>query len=274
MRTLLLILTLSLSFSSFAQINEVKVNKDVSTHFLSDEKLTYSDISTNHLIGDFPMENMMRVRPKENIPNGTELGYVTIVGETFFKQYKLVYEPNAHLADKKINLDQVSKLEYNNPNIDVSSIEIQSIAHNMLQEKPNHRIKGKKENKLQLTVNNVWVSQAYYFMDLTIENSTNIQYDIDQLRYKIVDKKLKKATNSQDKELHAVYQTNSNMYFKGQMRNIIVFKKFTFPQKKAFEISLSENQISGRVAKVNIKYDDILKAKKIIGAKNNSITLR
>lgn len=45
------------------------------------------------------------------------------------------------------------------------------------------------------------LSADYFFIDFSIENKTNIRFDIDEIRVKLADKKLAKATNAQIIEL-------------------------------------------------------------------------
>ncbi len=240
-------------------IPSVYVNEAVSTHFVSDEKLTYSDISTNLVIGDFPLENILRIKPKKNTKE--EMGYVTIVGESFFQQFKIVYVHDVEIADKKIEINRDEIKKFKHPKITLTSAEMKSYAKRMVITQPELSIKGKRENKMRITVNNIWVIGEYFFFDFSVNNKTNIQYDIDEVRYKIVDKRVKKAVNNQDKEIHPVLYGNGKKTFHKNMRNVVVLKKFTFPNKKQFRIILNEDQISGRTVEINISYMQILKAK-------------
>ncbi|WP_394348381.1 DUF4138 domain-containing protein [Mucilaginibacter corticis] len=48
--------------------------------------------------------------------------------------------------------------------------------------------------------------------------------------------------------------------FSKYYRNIIVFKKLSYPGNKVMNIELREKQISGRVITLQIPYKDLLKA--------------
>ena len=47
-----------------------------------------------------------------------------------------------------------------------------------------------------MRLNNIYSVGDYFFIDFSIENKTNIRFDIDEIRVKLVDKKLAKATNA------------------------------------------------------------------------------
>ena len=84
-------------------------------------------------------------------------------------------------------------------------------------------------------------------MDITYKNKTNLSYHIDDLRFKIDDKKVTKATNIQSLEIKPELALFNIPAFDKYYRNIFVFKKMSFPGNKVLNIELSEKQISGRV---------------------------
>lgn len=75
-----------------------------------------------------------------------------------------------------------------------------------------------------MRLNNVYSVGEYFFLDFSIENKTNIRFDIDQLRLKLNDKKTSKATNVQTIELTpSLVLDNTESFLKGY-RNVIVVK--------------------------------------------------
>lgn len=111
-----------------------------------------------------------------------------------------------------------------------------------------------------MAVNNIYSVGDYFFIDFSIRNKTNIKYDIDDLRIKLLDKKETKATNSQTIELTPEYCLFDTKTFKKDYRNVLVLKKLTFPEEKILQIEVYENQISGRTITIPIEYEDILNA--------------
>ncbi|RYE16533.1 MAG: DUF4138 domain-containing protein, partial [Sphingobacteriaceae bacterium] len=94
--------------------------------------------------------------------------------------------------------------------------------------------------------------------------STNLRYDIDQVRFKIEDKKLVKSTNDQSLEVTPEFILNGSKMFKRSFRNIYVFQKFTFPGDKVFDIQITEKQVSGRNLDLLMAYSDLLEADTIV----------
>ena len=118
--------------------------------------------------------------------------------------------------------------------------------------------------RLKVTLNNIYTVDKYFFIDLSLKNRSNIQFDIDQIRFKVEDKRMTKATNLQSVEIKPIITYLGDISFKRNYRNIFVFEKFTFPEDKVFTIEISEKQISGRTIILRISYADVLKADNFI----------
>jgi len=113
---------------------------------------------------------------------------------------------------------------------------------------------------MTMRLNNIYVAGEYFFIDFSVDNKTNLPFDIDELRVKLQDKKQQKATNVQTIELKPALVLDRSVRFKKGYRNIIVLKKMTFPNDKVLSIDLSEKQISGRTISMNLDYEDVLAA--------------
>lgn len=117
-----------------------------------------------------------------------------------------------------------------------------------------------KKHRMVMRLNNIYSVGDYFFIDFSITNKTNIRFDIDELRVKLADKKVSKATNNQIIELEPEMVLEQAKSFHHGYRNVIVVKKLTFPNDKILTIELSEKQISGRTIHLNIDYEDVLSA--------------
>ena len=117
-----------------------------------------------------------------------------------------------------------------------------------------------KMHHMIMRLNNIYSVGEYFFIDFSVENRTNIRFDIDQLRVKLNDKKTSKATTVQTIELKPELVLDPTQSFRYGYRNVIVLKKMTFPNDKILTIELSEKQISGRTINLSIEYEDVLSA--------------
>ncbi|MHB1179151.1 MAG: conjugative transposon protein TraN [Daejeonella sp.] len=242
---------------------DIFISAGISLHFISPEPITYVDISTSGIAGDLPVKNILRL--KVTIDSLTVeadyIGVVTIIGESFIAQYNLRYAGVLHpviSSQVQILPEQMSPLDV--PGISLTGQEMKGYALAILKDHSRSIVRKENAYGLKVTLNHVYTIGENIFLDLTYENETNLAYDIDELRFKIEDKRINKATNVQSIEIKPVWQLYPLSSFKKTFRNVYVLKKVTFPENKILNIELTEKQISGRVITLPVKYKDILKA--------------
>jgi conjugative transposon TraN protein len=251
----ILIKTVNIWGQKTEKLEQVFINKKVSTHFVMNDPIKYVDISTELVAGDIALKNILRVKPlTDSVPN---MGIITIATEREMVQYELVYTPDMEKAVKQYNVKQAQT--YRHPDVKLSEKEIKRICETVLQKKSRNRRQVEK-NKISVTLNNIYVQYDHYFFDISVENESNIAFEIDQIRFKVEDEKITKATNFQQLELSPKFQYHKDTGFEKSYRNIFVFEKFTFPDDKVFTIEIAEKQMSGRAEVLKIKYKDVLNA--------------
>lgn len=264
-------------------LSSLNMADGVNIHIISPEPIQFVDLSSNHLVGDLPSENIARIKiiteppiqdsistkkaikTRKNLPFriGEDIGIITIVGQSFMAQYRVNFSdknsPNTQ-ANIHIQAEDMQPLEY--PNISFSKMELRKFCLNI-----SNKIDSEKDSirkvdalKMSLQLNNVYVIDDYIFLDISMKNSSNLGYSIDGLHFSIEDKKIHKSTNNQSIDLKPVYQLHNDKDFKKNFRNVYVFKKFTYPNSKVLKIRFFEEQISGRTIELKIKYSDVLNA--------------
>ncbi|SFT71336.1 Bacteroides conjugative transposon TraN protein [Algoriphagus locisalis] len=271
---LITLLFLSISISVVAQQNgtllktqlpRVYIDEEISLHFLSPEPIQYVDISTNDMIGDIPLENVFRVKAvRDSVSdlNGynKSLGVVTIIGQKFIAQYDLWYSHDERQLKTQIEILPINTNPLEVGEIPMSDQELRFFATEAFKDKKKNKITQSTQYGITGKVNKIYTVDDYIFLDISFKNKTNLKFDLDQLRFKIEDKRILKATNVQSIEIEPEYQLFSTESFDKKYRNIYVFKKVTFPNSKVFTIELTESQISGRSLKMRVKYSDLLNA--------------
>ncbi len=274
MRKLILVTLLSASswISSFAQalpndslvmaghkhesLKTIYVNKDVSTHIVAMEEIKMVDISTPNIVGDISTDNTLRLKPIEEGVNGV----ITITTERYMVQYLLIYTSDLSKAYTRLNIPYSDLRSYINPQVMMTKSEMYDYAYRMFVSDNRFYDVSTRENKMTLQLNNIYTMDRYYFIDVSLFNKTNIQFDIDQIVFRIEDKKQTKSTNVQSIEVAPLLQLEQRTTFKKSYRNIFVFEKFTFPDEKVLSIEVSEEQVSGRTITLQIDFEDVLNA--------------
>ena len=239
------------------------INENVTTVITASEPVRFVDISTDKVAGDQPINNTVRLKPKEGMEvhhDGDVLAVVTIVTERYRTQYALIYTSRMDEAvtEKTISLDE--RVPYNNPAVSMSTEDMTRYARQIWASPARFRNVATKRHRMTMRLNNIYSVGEYFFIDFSVDNRTNIRFDIDQLRVKLNDKKTSKATTVQTIELTPQLVLDPTESFRYGYRNVIVLKKMTFPNDKILTIELSEKQISGRTISLSIEYEDVLSA--------------
>lgn len=259
-----------------SDLPEIEITEGINLHIISPEPIQYVDLSTEKLTGDLPATNIARIKITEHpyskemvkikmppaYSNGTQIGVITVVGQSFIAQYKVVYRnqdnlntiTNIHIQPEAMQPIEFEKMTFSN-------LELRKFAMDIIRKKSEKNpIREEKNLKLSFQLNNVYVISDYVFLDMTIKNNSNLSYDIQDLKFSLEDKKIHKATNNQSVEMTPLFQLNPQKHFRKNFRNIYVFKKFTYPNSKVMMIRLIEEQLSGRTIEMKVNYSEILKA--------------
>lgn len=246
---------------TYNEMEQLTVNENVTTVITAPEPIRLVDISTDKVVGDKPIDNVIRLKPKDGEhADGDIVAIVTVVTERFRSQYALVYTTRMEEAvtDKEVTINE--RTAFHNPAVSMSTEEIVRYARRIWTSPAKYRNTKVNKHRMTMRLNNIYTVGEYFFLDFSVENRTNLRFDIDELRVKLDDKKQSKATNVQSIEIKPVLVLDKSKHFQHGYRNVIVLKKMTFPNDKVLTIELSEEQISGRTISMCLDYEDILAA--------------
>ena len=246
---------------TYNEMEQLTVNENVTTVITASEPIRLVDISTDKVVGDKPIENVIRVKPKEGgHEDGAVLAIVTVVTERYRSQYALIYTTRLEeaVSDKEVQVDE--RNAFHNPAVSMSTGEMVRYARRIWNSPAKYHSTRTNRHHLTMRLNNVYSVGEYFFIDFSVENRTNLRFDIDELRFKLSDKKQQKATNVQDLMLEPVLLLEKSTSFQHGYRNVVVLKKMTVPTDNVLTLELSERQISGRTISMTVDYEDVLSA--------------
>ena len=247
--------------TTYEEMELLTVNEQVTTVITATEPIRFVDISTDKVAGDQPISNTIRLKPKDaGHADGDILAIVTIVTERYRVQYALVYTTRLQEAvtDKEVQIEE--QQPFHNPAVSLSTEDMYRFARQIWTSPAKYRDVSKRQHRMTMRLNNIYAVGEYFFIDFSVENRTDIRFDIDEIRIKLADKKVSKATNSQIIELKPDMILEKTKSFLHGYRNVMVVRKMTFPNDKVLTIEMSEKQISGRTISLNIDYEDVLNA--------------
>ncbi len=94
---------------TYNEMGLLTVNENVTTVITASEPVHLVDVSTDKVVSDMPLENTVRLKPKEGeYSDGDVLAIVTVVTERYRVQYALVYTTRLEEAvtDKEVLSDE------------------------------------------------------------------------------------------------------------------------------------------------------------------------
>lgn len=247
--------------TTYEEMELLTVNEQITTVITATEPIRFVDISTDKVAGDQPISNTIRLKPKEaGHADGDVLAIVTIVTERYRVQYALIYTTRLQEAVTDKEVQMVEQQPFHNPAVSLTTEDMYRFARQIWTSPARYRDVSNRKHRMIMRLNNIYAVGEYFFIDFSVENRTDIRFDIDEIRVKLADKKVSKATNSQIIELKPEMMLEKTKSFLHGYRNVMVVRKMTFPNDKVLTIEMSEKQISGRTISVNIDYEDVLNA--------------
>lgn len=289
--TALFLNTIVLSNISYAQLSEqlgntvavsnnniqnIKIPFTKTTHIISAEPILYVDISSPAIEADMPEKNIVRLKPRVQTGDPTkaitrdDYFIVTIVTASYISSYKLSFLTQ-DLKDFDTLLAFVITIDPNhaiqlNTNNKVTTEDYKRIVLRAMGNKRSIFNVNTKANGIEFWCANLYVIDDIMIFDLGVNNHTNVQYTINSVDFKLIDKYTVSSSVSQSIEMKPIYQfeNDRDQTIEHKWHNYYIFKKFTYPAKKVLDIRLTENQISGRPVEIQLDYNQILQSKNLI----------
>lgn len=103
-----------------------------------------------------------------------------------------------------------------------------------------------------------------FYFHTQVKNSSNVPFDTDFIKFKVVDKKVAKRTAIQESVLYPVRSFNEVITIGGKstVRTVYTLPKFTIPDDKILVVELVEKN-GGRHQNIRIESSDIVNARVI-----------
>ncbi|MEJ7737001.1 MAG: conjugative transposon protein TraN [Chitinophagaceae bacterium] len=214
------------------------------------------DVLAQKAIG---VENILFVKAGRENFNQTNLSVITTDGKLYSFLLDYISNPatlNIFFTKDTISNGTVPLLLHGN-----NEAQLQSLTKRIAKVKTN--LPGIKDGKYRMLfrLNGIYVKNDVIYYKLELQNRSNINYDIEMLRFFIRDEKKYKRTASQEIEMHPLYVYGDTSLITSQSKNILVFAlpKFTVSERKFLYIQLMEKN-GGRHLHLNVQNRSIVKA--------------
>jgi conjugative transposon TraN protein len=211
------------------------------------------------------VENVLQL--KAGKPTFLETNVTVITADGRLHQFSVTYTENPSAMTFSVNSN--GKIHDANKSLvilgtDMTEPQMEAAAKAMIAVNTRSRIKKSHSNGIALTLTSIGIRGGSMFYSLNITNSSNIGYDIQDIRLYIRDKAKMKRTASQEVEVKPLYMYGQTDAVQGSSSSSLVFvlEKFTIPDSKRFVIEITEKN-GGRHLTLWIKNGQIVKAKQI-----------
>jgi len=123
---------------------------------------------------------------------------------------------------------------------------------------------GSKRFSIQYLLKGIYTHQNMIYFHTQIKNYSNVPYDIDFIRFKIVDKKIAKRTAIQETVIVPVRAFNyvTNVGGRKKEMTVLAFDKFTIPNDKCLIIEMFEKN-GGRHQSLTVENEELVRARTI-----------
>jgi conjugative transposon TraN protein len=205
------------------------------------------------------VENVLQLKAaRQNFPE-TNLTVITADGTLHHFMVTYARQPEKLL----MRLDTIRGIE--NPirfDDDFNHTEMREIAEDLITKKRSIRFRSTHQYKITLSLFGIYVHGNTIYYHLQLKNLSNINYDVEYLRFYIRDKSRVKRTASQEIQIKPLFVHGNSQTIPGQSINDAVFalEKFTIPDAKHLSIEMFEKN-GGRNLNLNIDNSTILKAR-------------
>lgn len=261
MKTRFLTLLATLTISFIGNANQLKVSDNHTTHLLCPDVVTYVNAGNFDLIhAEIIPELPTVVRIKAGRPFEGETSLTVVCRENIYS-FKVTYSSTCALNLELIRFrgDKLTE-RYGST---VPLYRITAYANQMLLQKRNIFNRGKTQYGVEFRLTTIGIKENLLFMQFSVTNHSNINYQTENIQFMIRDRKNKRAANVQSYPVTPDYISNETRTIAPETTSnvVVAFKTFNIPGRRIMETTLIEkvDGHTGRNLSFGIKNKDILK---------------
>lgn len=251
---------------------EVSFSKTV--HILFPAAVQYVDLGSNDIIAGRASgaENVVRIKAAvAGFPGETNCSVITADGSFYSFIVRYAEQPDRLSVEMDDWLRRNPTAEYANDRLFVRLSElggetpvlVNRIMYSIYKKNASDiKSVGSKQFGVQVLLKGVYIHKNLLYLHIGIRNFSNVSYDIDFIRFKVVDKKVAKRTAVQETYINPVrvYSQQNTVDGKATVRNVFVFPKMTLPDDKVLTVEIFEKG-GGRHQSFSIGNGELVGAK-------------
>lgn len=254
----------------------LEVTFDKTVHIIFPAAIRYVDLGSSNIIAGKAgsSENILRVKAAlRSFGTETNMAVITEEGSYYTFNIKYADEPEKlNIEMKDFTHDGIATNRPNN-SMDIYLKELGSesprivyLINRAIYNTDKRLVKhiGSKRFGIQYLLKGVYSHNNLLYLHTSIKNASNVPFDIDFVRMKIIDKKVSKQTAIQETVIYPLraYNFISTVGGNKTERTVFTIDKITIPNDKQLVIELFEKN-GGRNQSFVIENEDLLRAEEI-----------
>lgn len=254
----------------------LEVTFEKTVHVIFPVAIRYVDLGSNNIIAGKAgsSENVLRIKSAvRSFETETNMAVITEEGSYYTFNIKYADEPEKlNIEMKDFMHDGIATNRPNNSmeiylkELGSESPRIVYLINRSIYQNDKRIVKhiGSKRFGIQYLLKGIYSHNGLLYLHTQIKNSTNVPFDIDFIRFKIVDKKMVKQTAVQETVIYPLRAYNFISLVGGNQteRTVFTIDKITIPNDKHLVIELFEKN-GGRNQTFVIENDDLIRAEQI-----------
>lgn len=254
----------------------LEVTFEKTVHVIFPAPIRYVDLGSSNIIAGKAgsSENVLRIKAAvRSFETETNMAVITEEGSYYTFNIKYADEPEKlNIEMKDFMHDGIATNRPNNSmeiylkELGSESPRIVYLINRSIYQNDKRIVKhiGSKRFGIQYLLKGIYSHNGLLYLHTQIKNSTNVPFDIDFIRFKIVDKKMVKQTAVQETVIYPLraYNFISQVGANQTERTVFTIDKITIPNDKQLVIELFEKN-GGRNQTFVIENDDLIRAEQI-----------
>lgn len=269
-------LSKKISFDRMIPPHGLEVTFEKTVHVIFPAAIRYVDLGSSNIIAGKAgsSENVLRIKAAiRGFETETNMAVITEEGSYYTFNIKYADEPEKlNIEMKDFMHDGIATNRPNNSmeiylkELGSESPRIVYLINRSIYQNDKRIVKhiGSKRFGIQYLLKCIYSHNGLLYLHTQIKNSTNLPFDIDFIRFKIIDKKMVKQTAVQETVIYPLraYNFISQVGANQTERTVFTIDKITIPNDKQLVIELFEKN-GGRNQTFVIENDDLIRAEQI-----------
>lgn len=254
----------------------LEVTFDKTVHIIFPSTINYVDLGSNNIVAGKAgtSDNVLRVKAAiRSFETETNMAVITQEGSYYTFNVKYSDEPEKLNVEMKDFMHDGIAVNRPNNSMEIYLKELGSesprlvhLINTSIFKNNKRHIKhiGSKRFGIQYLLKGIYTHNGLLYLHTEIKNLSNLPFDIDFIRMKIVDKKVLKQTAIQETVIYPLraYNMINQVGGKKVERTVFTIDKISIPDDKHLVIELFERS-GGRNQSFIIENDDLLRAEEI-----------